>query len=137
MSFDVFVECFEHGKSNGIPEREIRAAFGSALRDDPQFECWLVGYGPEPTGTSTVYFSRDSSDAEKITGFMVNRPLADPRFWNAIYRIMLLGNVVLVFPGNEHPLVAAPAAIEHLPEGLQDAVVVENGQGIVAAIQSA
>jgi hypothetical protein len=136
VSFDLFLECFHNGKSSGIAEDDIRAAFGPALRDDPEFECWLVGYTAERSDCVMVYYSRDPEDETRVTGLLINRPLADPRLWQSLYQIMLLGNVALLFPGQEHPLVASASVIEHLPKKMQRATLVENAEAIIRAIES-
>ena len=57
----------------------------------------------------------------------------------SIYRIMRLGNVVLVAPGVRSPLFADQRAIQHFPLDLLDAlgepVVIGSGAEIVAAIE--
>ena len=141
MSFEVFLCSYRDGEPAGIEEGPLRAAFGGAIRRaEPEFSCWRLEYGSEVNGCD-VYVSRTEGDPTRVKALLVSRPVADGRLWEALFRVLRLGHVVLFSPGLPSPLFADPQSVRHAARDLLDAlgepVVVGSGAEIRAAIEAA
>ena len=134
MSFDLFLQSFQNGKPCGIPDRVIRECFGPYLRDESP-DVWDIRY--DELNSSTIFISRQSDGT--ITSLNVNRPCVDLRLWDALFRILMLGNVVFHFPGDSPPSIAQPEAADHLPPEMIDAIgtpaVVTSGKDLAQLVR--
>jgi hypothetical protein len=141
MSFELFLSCYRDGEPAGIEEGRLRDVFGDALvREEPEFRCWRLEYGSELNGCD-IFVTRLESDPNQVKALMVSRPVEEARLWDALYRIMRLGDVILFFPGGAAPLFADAGAVRHFPREMLDAlghpVIIEEGADILALIQAA
>lgn len=118
MSFDLYISFFEHGEPRGVPITAVRAAFGGFLSEGDGDE-WRVDYGG--ICFSHVYVTSDDG-GQMLSSLSVNRPVKDPRLWVSLLEVLRLGNGVLYYPGGSAGLVGSEATIEHLPEGMADAL---------------
>jgi hypothetical protein len=137
----VFLCNYRDGEPAGIEEGLLREAFRDAIRRaEPECSCWRLGYGAEGSGCD-VYVTRTEGDPTRVKALLVSRPVADGRLWEALFRVMRLGHVVLFSPGLPSPLFADAGAVRHASRGLLDAlgepVVVGSGAEIQAAIEAA
>jgi len=142
MSFDVFLNVFKDGEPFGIDRDLVRREFGDAIvEEDPEYSRWRLQYGDNPINSCDVYVSGPNVDPAAISSLLVNRPVAEERLWDSLYRIMRLGHFVLYFPGGRSPLFADEHAIRHCPAGLVEALgpprVVRAGREIREAIECA
>jgi hypothetical protein len=119
MSFDVFVECFGETKRIGLSKDSVRSLFPIS-REEPEFDLWVVEY--DDLNVSFLYSSYLDRDPQRLTGFMANRPCGDLRFWDALFSILQLGSVFIIWPGGKLTL-AFGAGIE----GLTDEMLVDLG----------
>jgi hypothetical protein len=141
MSFEVFLCSYRDGEPAGIEEGRLREAFGDAIRrEEHDFSCWRLGYGSEANGCD-VYVTRDEGDLARVKALLVSRPVADGRLWEALFRILRMGHVVLFSPGLPLPLFADAGAVRHVDPDLLDAlgepVIVGCGAEILAAVEGA
>jgi hypothetical protein len=138
MSFDIYLNCFDHGKPAGVPVLSVRALFPVVDNEsDPDY--WKVRYGESVWCKIRVALL--PTDVTLVTHLGVCRPLRDMRFWEAILAVMRLGAVALYFPGDAPPLVASEFAGQQLPRGMVEALgqprVVQSASEIVEIIQDA
>jgi hypothetical protein len=138
MSFDLYLISLSDGKPSGIPRDGVRAAFGEHVRWEDDESGWTQ-YG-ETDGCS-VLLSPLSSDPSLTSCISMNRPVSDHRLWDALYRVMQLGNVAVFFPGMKGPLVTRSiVAGAHLPpdmyESLGRPVVISSGTELFEQIRS-
>jgi hypothetical protein len=141
MSFEVFLCSYRDGEPVGIEEGRLREAFGGAIRrEEPECSCWRLEYGSEVNGCD-VYVTWLEGDPTRVKSLLVSRPVADGRLWEALFRVMRLGHVVLFSPGLPSPLLADVGAVRHVDRDLLDAlgepVIVGCGAEILAAIENA
>ena len=90
----------------------MKDAFGPWLREEAP-DCWHVDYGGL---TSCDIYVAD--DPDRIAQAMISRPVPDERLWESVFKILLLGNAMLVGPGCKGPVIAREATIPCLPEGI-------------------
>ncbi|HWA10886.1 MAG TPA: hypothetical protein VG838_15710 [Opitutaceae bacterium] len=137
MSLDIFVDSFREGEPAGVSRDAVRSAFGRFVADVDQ-NCWRLRY--DDTNFCDVDLSADEADPKKIGGFMISGPCGDERLWDALVSILKLGALVLHFEGRV-ALVAAPNAVEHLPERIIEVFgpprCTSTGHEIMAAIEDA
>lgn len=113
MSFDLYLIPFLDQRPHGIPRSAVLEAFGDHVR-----------WNDDSTGSTqysemdgcTVRLSTFNDDTTLISCVSVNRPVADKRLWDSLYRVMQLGNVALFFPDSTGPLIANVSVAAHLPE---------------------
>ena len=136
MSFDLFLIAFAHGKPSAISIAAARAAFGDHVRWDDGGEGWTQYTDVDGCRIS---MSPEKSDPGLTSCVSLNRPTTDARLWDALYRIMQLGNVAVFFPGMKGPLVTDAGAARHLSpfESWGEAILVSSGAEILRQIQSA
>jgi hypothetical protein len=134
MSFDLYLLCFDNEQKAGIPSSLIKDAFGDFVQwQEPDHG--LAHYGNTLDGTS-IDLSPLNPGSDMICCISVNRPLADPRFQDALFRIMCLGNVGLVFPGHRGPLIAKDSVAAHIPKNLGKAILIRTGNDIGDQIEN-
>ena len=68
-------------------------------------DSWRIRYDEQ---NSCMMFV--NPDGELLDCICVNRPCGVKQFWDAVFQVMRLGNVVLYFPGCPYPLVANESA---------------------------
>ena len=131
MSFEVYVECYEHGKPAGVPRTAINSLF-PVVEAESEPDYWSVRY--DDSNSCHVHVSPLASDPSSIKSLCVLRPCDDPRLWDALFAVMQLGAMVLYFPGCFAPLVGFAAAGEHFPADMTEALgrpcVVTSGRDI-------
>ena len=115
MSFDVYIQWFHDGDSQGLPEERVRSAFGDALKVQDDFG-WRLSYGPGLE--SDVYVSRRDG---KVEGLTVNRPAEAPALWQALFDFLGVENAVFFFPGSGL-FIRSIAVVRHLPPEMVEAL---------------
>jgi hypothetical protein len=135
MSFDVFVDSYHDGLPAGISRDTVRLALGDFVSEIDSM-CWQVRY--DPNNFCDLYLSKDA-DPNKIFGFMISRPCADVRLWEAVATILGLGALVLHFDGRV-ALVGSASAVAHLPKEMIEIFgepqCVSSGREIADAIRA-
>jgi hypothetical protein len=138
MSFELFMQCFDHGEPAGLPREAIRTLF-PVVAAESEPDCWIVRYDDE--NSCDISVTPLTADETLMESLCVNRPCADERLWDALLSVMRLGAVVLYFPGDAPPLVASEAAGEHLPADMVEAMgppcVVSSIEEILEIIKNA
>src|SRR5713101_7523405 len=136
MSFDVYIQCHEAGKPAGIPRAIIRRLF-PVVEAESERDCWRVRY--TDLHACTIYVGTLQSDVEMVHWICLDRPCGIMQFWDSVFEVMQLGNVVLYFPGCASPLIALESVGPHLPadmvESLGQPVCVQSGKEIVEIIE--
>ena len=115
MSFEVYVQCFKNGEPAGGPRDLVRAVFGEFLTET-ETSYWTLRY--DATNSCDIAVDALHDDESLVHHLCVHRPCGDMRLWDALAAILKLGTVVLYFPGDGPPLVAASSVAEHLPADL-------------------
>jgi hypothetical protein len=115
MSFDVYVQWFQDGGPQGVPEDRVRSVFGDALKAQEAFG-WRLFYGPGLE--SDVFVSgRDG----KVDGLTVNRPVEAPALWQSLFDFLGIENAVFYFPGSGL-FIRSTAVAAHLPPEMVEAL---------------
>jgi hypothetical protein len=137
VSFDVFLSVFDHGDLSGIPLSTVRECFGRHV-EVAEGAYWKLRYDAE--NSCNVDLSIDPADPNRVQGLAINRPCGDSRFWNAIFKLLQAGNIVVYFPGGAAPLVASEGVKAHMPpdmvESLGNPIIVDSGAAILARIRA-
>jgi hypothetical protein len=114
VGFDVFMIALGDGATRGLPRAEVRAAFGPWLREGSP-DLWQVEYdGPN---SCAIYIDENP---DRIVSAMISRPCADERLWDSLFKILLLGNAMLMWPGCKAPVIAREDTIPFLPESVAE-----------------
>jgi hypothetical protein len=138
MSFEIFVQCFKDGQSDVVSCQQVRDAFSPFLTECDLFD-WHLSYSKEDCCDVSLTF--DDKDKTLLRGFIVFRPCADERFWDAIASILKLGNLVLFMPADCPPFIGDSTVARHLPpdmlEGMGQPKCVTTGKEILNALGAA
>jgi hypothetical protein len=129
------MQCFDNGRPAGVAADSVKQAF-SNFAEDSEPDYWHLCY--DPANSSRIHVSRFGN---QIKGLTIDRPCADKRLWDSMYRVLKLGPWVLYFPAPNGPLVMAdPATAENLPESMRKAFgsirEVHSGREIVEVVRS-
>ncbi len=138
MSFDLYLQSFEHGNLAGLPRSLIREVFEPYL-DTPGPDYWGLTFGPH--NSCELYLSPLEGNHEQIHNITISRPCADERLWHGLAQLLAHGQTVLYFPGCAGPMVIHASAAHHMPAGMLEAlgkpIVVVDGADIVRQIRTA
>jgi hypothetical protein len=135
MSFDLFVECFGETRRTGLSKESVRSLFPIS-REEPEFDRWVVGY--DDLNVSDIYSSSLDSDPQRLTGFMASRPCGDLRFSDALFSILEMGSVFIVWPGGKLTLAFETSVVDLQNEILKDLgppVFVRSGLEILDSLE--
>ena len=114
MSFDVFVQYFEDGEAGLVSINSLRDIFAPYVTEELE-NIWQVVYNDL---NSSVLFLREVDDGGNIDGFCINRPCADVRLWESMYKCVSLGNCVIYWPGLEGLLSNRAEVSKHIPQDM-------------------
>lgn len=135
MSFEVYLQSYEAGVPVGLRRATVRSLL-PVVDDESEADYWLVRYGAQDAchiGVQAV-----PTDPDLLTSLCVFRPCRDIRLWEALMATMRLGHVLLYFAGCRCPMVAAEAAVAHLPAGLTESLgwplVVRNAHQVIEEV---
>src|SRR5262249_39591738 len=109
MSFDLFLQWYADGRESGVPETTVAEVFGKFLVPENE-RTWRLQY--DARNSAVVFLSRVPEG--KISSLCINRPCADARLWEALYRLLSIGDPILFWPGGG-PVAAHPLVANHLP----------------------
>jgi len=136
VSFEVFLQCFDHGEPAGVSRAAIRSLF-PVVESESEADYWSVRYGPG--SWCHIGITPFAENASLVESLYVCRPCADIHLWDSLLAVMRLGSVVLYFPGGDAPLVATATAGDQLPAEMVEVLgrprVVRTGQEIVEIIK--
>ncbi len=136
MSFDLYLLGFRDGRSVGLPRRAVRQVFGDnvAWRDRDQ---GVTRYCSDDDGCA-ITFHPSKSDPARATCVSVTRPLALVEFHDHLLKVLQLGHVALLSPGETGPIIAAESTAAHLPaDFLGPPVLVRSAAEIIETITHA
>jgi len=135
LSFEVYVQWFRDGESDGVPEKLVRESFGAALKVEDEHG-WRLSYGRGKA--SDVYLSRREDGA--IDGLTVHRPVVAPGLWRALFDLLGIRRAVFFFPDGGL-FVRSRSAGAHLPAEMREALgkpkLVRSPADLVRAIDEA
>lgn len=112
MSFEAFLQCFDHGEPGGLALSSVRSIFPVIEAESEPGE-WMVRWDDDTWCRIGVHALE--SDPSRIHQLTVYRPVDDERLWEAMLAVMRLGHVVVYFPADAPPGVASDTAAQHLP----------------------
>ena len=118
MSFDVFVQYFKDGEVETISINSLRDIFAPYVTEELE-NIWRVVYDDL---NSSVLLLREVDDGGNIDGFCINRPCADERLWDSMYKCLSLGNCVIYWPGLEGLLSNRVEVSIHIPEDMLESL---------------
>ena len=134
MSFEVFVECFAETKQTGLPRAAVRSLFPvDESASEPDY--WRVRY--DDTNTCEIGVTPLANNGARLSRMYVDRPSGDMRIWDALFQILNMGFVVLVFPGGPAIVAhqgAASVITAELTEAIGQVVCVESGESILKIV---
>jgi len=130
MSFEAYLNCFEDGEESYFPTSIVEDAFAPFITErEAEFSRWGVTY--DDASSADLYLNLHSGDASRCSGFTVARPPDDPRFYEALWKILRDTSSVVYCAGECPPPVGRAETIPHLNpdmvESLGSPVVVLDG----------
>jgi len=114
MSTEWYLQAHSYGDEQFIPFAKIQSAF-STYPTGTETTCLTVTL---PEGD--VDFYMDLSD--EISSLMISRPIESNSLSRIIYEIMQSGRFIFFATDANFPIILHPEVIEHLPEGMLDAL---------------
>jgi hypothetical protein len=112
MSFDLYFQPVVQGEPLRISRIQLRSLF-PVIEKESQSDYWKIEYDSRNTCHIGVRASPSADDL--LSSFYVERPCGDPRLWEAFYRALSSGPIVLYFPGGP-PIVANEQVSAALPK---------------------
>jgi hypothetical protein len=131
VSYDMFVQRFEHGDAAPMGADAFRSVFGPSVdRREPQLNYWHVC--TDDGGTADVYAALAGGTLDSV---MISR-FSGGLVLDMLVRFIVLADAVVLPPGCP-TLLADEGQRHHLPEELRaEAVVVQVGADVELALQS-
>jgi len=103
MTFHLYFQPLVHDKPLDISRAELRSLF-PVVEEESEPDYWKIRY--DPLNTCHVGVTAVTSASDLLSSFYVERPCGDPRLWEALFRVLNHGPIVLYFPGGP-PIVAS------------------------------
>lgn len=120
MSFELYMQCYDHGLLAGTPVDAVRGLFTN-IRADSAPDDWHLWY--DDANNCHVEITRQTDYPDRVESLVVWRPCQDSRLWDSLYRLLELGPWVLFFPADPSPLVMANRShAEHLPADMRESL---------------
>lgn len=116
MGHDIFLQAHVQGESQDIPTSNVLECFSQFItyKEDAFVDLQFT-----ETDSCTIFFDTTSPS---ISSLMVSRPCGDERLARCLFRVMELGNFVLLEPGRDGFIVLRQEVIAHFPEGMAEAL---------------
>ncbi len=118
MSFDLYFQPLVPGKPLDISRAELRSLF-PVVEEESEPDYWKIRY--DPLNTCHIGVTAATSASDLLSSFYVERPCGDPRLWEALFRVLNRGPIVLYFPGGP-PIVASDQVGAAVPEEVTGSV---------------
>jgi hypothetical protein len=113
MSFDLYFQPAVHGKPLDISRTQLRSLF-PVIEKESEPDYWKIEY--DSRNTCHIGLTGSPSANDLLASFYVERPCGDSRLWEALFRILNCGAVVLYFPGGP-PIAASDEVMAALAKG--------------------
>jgi hypothetical protein len=113
MSFDLYFQPVVHGEPLKISRTELRSLF-PVIEKESEPDYWKIRY--DSLNIRHIGVKASTSASDLLASFHVERPCGDPRLWEALFRVLNWGPIVLYFPGGP-PIVASDEVAAALPKG--------------------
>jgi hypothetical protein len=107
MSFDLYFQPVVDGEPLEISRAELQSFF-PVLEKKSQPDYWTIRY--DSLNICHIGVKAFPSANDLLSSFYVERPCDDPRLWEALFRALNRGPIVLYFPGGP-PIVASDEAV--------------------------
>ena len=119
MGFELYLMSFAKGNPAGIDRAAVRVLF-PVVGEESEHDHLRVRY--TPTETCTIDVTPVSGDPSRVESVCIHRPCGDKRLFDAMFSLLRMGSVVLVFPGDAPPLVANESTVCDLPSDMVDSM---------------
>jgi hypothetical protein len=136
MSFEVFAECFGETRRSGLSKEAVHSLFPISS-EKPESEIWVIRY--DDLNWCEIHCTSHQGDPQRLIGLWIHRPCGDKRFWEALYSILRLGSVFLLWP-NGPLILTVGTSLDGLPEGILDSlgqppVYVQSGHEVLKLLK--
>jgi hypothetical protein len=136
MSFDLYLQAFDHGQPAGLSLHLLRESFGSELVELEE-DFWQLQF--EAGRSSDLFLQPWPGEPELIHNISIHRPCTDMRLFVAIWKLLGNPGTILYFPGCAAPLARDSLAGTSMPpemiEALGEPVLIRNAAEISQAIE--
>jgi len=112
MSFDLYFQPVVDGQPLEIRRAELRSLF-PVVEKESKPDYWKIRY--DPLNICHIGLAALPSADNLLSSFYIERPCGDPRLWEALFRVLNWGPIVLYFPGGP-PIVASDKVRAALPK---------------------
>ena len=118
MGAEAIVWIFRDGEPASLQFSDVIGAFGEAVHDwDPVSGRLHVEYDSE-IDSCDIFCGKDAMETGRVRSLLIDRPVANPRMWEAVLKIMSLGHVLLFFSYDTTPRFWDIASVSHFPDDL-------------------
>lgn len=135
MSFDLYLQAFDGGRPAGIPLERLRESFGAQLVELEE-DYWQLQFGFD--ASTDVFLQELPGRRELAHGLAFHRPCPDPRFFQALWKLLGNPGTILYYPEGAAPLARDSLAGESMPaellRSLGQPTLVEDAAAISQAI---
>ncbi|HXJ07855.1 MAG TPA: hypothetical protein VNH65_22360 [Candidatus Acidoferrum sp.] len=114
MSFDLYFQPVVDGQPLEITRAELRSLF-PVVEKESEPDYWKIRY--DPVNTCHIGVTALPSEVNLLSSFYIERPCTEPRLWEALFRVLNGGPIVLYFPGGP-PIVASDEVRAALPKNV-------------------
>src|SRR6188768_3179062 len=101
MSFDVYIQFFEHGHESGLSLTRLREMLRGPLMELEE-DFWQLQFSESES--SDLFLQPCALEPTLIHTLAVHRPCANMRLWQALYGLLETRGSVFHFPGCAAPL---------------------------------
>lgn len=119
MGFDLFFQPLVDGDVLDIGRAELRSLF-PVVDEESKPDYWSIRY--DSLNACHIGVKAFASSANQLASFYVERPCGDSRLWEALFRVLQKGRIVLYFPGGPPVVASENAVAATLPQDVTEAI---------------
>lgn len=116
MSTELYIQGYSLAGEDGLESVAVLEIFGIEPQPDGS-----TFFSLEYDAENSCELSIQESDG-KATAITVIRPCGHERFWTAVFNLLRNGPYIAFMPGIPAPFVVNAEVVNHLPEGIVDAL---------------
>lgn len=136
MGVELILSVWRDGDVASISKQAVEMIFADHIAVAGEAQ-WELRYGLDEPCTATLLPALTRSD---LIGMVIDGPGKDVRFWDAVARVLRLGNVLLHGPGQPSLLIGSAAVRQHVPAEMFEAhgepAVVQSGEDILQSVRA-
>ncbi len=115
MGSQLHLVSYGETERSGLSRELVRSLF-PIDQGRSNADCWTIQY--DSLNGCSIYVGPHETNSQTLINLWFERPCRDIRLWDAIYAVLDMGSVVLIYPSSSLILVAKGVCVQDIPTKL-------------------